>query len=184
MRRGRTATTDLHGFARIGTDLRTSAKADLNTSGTDQLQKQGVFRGKHADVSDAVIRVFYEVYNELGGGFLESVYHGTMSLALRQAGLLVASEVPIPVCFRGVVAGAFRADLVVEDCLVVELKAVHTLDRMHDAEVVHYLRATSFEVGLILNFGPKAQIQRIVLDTEKKKIRVPVCESLIDVFGG
>jgi GxxExxY protein len=92
----------------------------MNTDNTDQVQ----MRGKHDDLTERVIGVFYDVYNELGYGFLESVYREAMGLALTQSGLRVETEVPVPVSFRGVVVGIFRADLVVNGCLLVELKAV------------------------------------------------------------
>jgi GxxExxY protein len=79
--------------------------------------------GKHQDVTERVIGVFYDVYKELGDGFLESVYRESMRLALMQAGLKVAAEVPIPVSFRGTIVGIFRADLIVNDVVLVELKA-------------------------------------------------------------
>lgn len=148
------------------TDYRqTSGK---NDGGVDRLN---VFQGLHAEVTASVIGVFYEVYNELGGGFLESVYHEALKMALEQAGLRVASEVPVPVRFRGKVVGSFFADLVVNECVLLELKAISSFDRDHDGQVLHYLRATDLEIGLLLNFGPKAQFKRFILENEKKMIR-------------
>jgi GxxExxY protein len=99
----------------------------MSTDDTDQRQKHNTDReqqrGKHAALTERVIGVFYEVYNELGFGFLESVYREAMRIALTQVGLQVKTEVPVPVSFRGVVVGIFRADLIVNDCLLVELKA-------------------------------------------------------------
>jgi len=138
----------------------------------DQGQGERKFSGLHAELSDVVLRTFYEVYNELGGGFLESVYHAAFALALRQTGLRVASEVPVPVYFRGEQVGGFRADLTVEDRLLLELKAVSALDSVHEGQILHYLRATSFEVGLLLNFGPRPQFKRFVLEDRNKRIRV------------
>ena len=126
--------------------------------------------------------VFFEVYNELGGGFLESVYQRALRIALVQAGLRVAVEVPVPVYFRGEAVGDFRADLMVDDCVLLELKAVSSLDAAHDGQVLHYLRATSLEVGLLLNFGPKAQFRRFILENDKKKIRVLPRESAVDAL--
>ena len=90
----------------------------MNTDNTDQKQ----IHGEHDDLTERAIGVFYDVYNELGYGFLESVYREAMRLALTQAGLSVTTEVPVPVSFRGVVVGIFRADLIVGDCLLVELR--------------------------------------------------------------
>jgi GxxExxY protein len=84
--------------------------------------------------------VFYEVYNELGFGFLESVYREAMRIALEQAGLLVEAEVAVPVSFRGRPVGVFRADLVVDGRVVIELKTAESINKAHEAQVLHYLR--------------------------------------------
>jgi GxxExxY protein len=81
-------------------------------------------------------------------------------------------EVPVPVVFRGQAVGNFRVDLVVSDCVLLELKVVAVLDREHEGQLLHYLRATHLEVGLLLNFGPRSQFKRFILENEKKKIRV------------
>jgi len=130
------------------------------------------FGGLHADVTDQVLKVFYDVYNELGGGFLESVYHRAFAIALRQAGLAVSTQVAVPVHFRGAMVGDFIADLTVNECVLLELKAVSALDKAHDGQVLHYLRAKDFETGLLLNFGPRPEFKRFVLVNENKKIRV------------
>ena len=139
---------------------------------TDQTVQMSSFTGLHAEVSDIVLRCFYDVYRELGGGFIESVYHRALALALSNAGMKVAVEVPIPVHYRGVVVGEFKADLTVNSCVLLELKAVHGLDSMHEAQILNYLKATKFEVGLLLNFGPRPHFKRFVLQNEKKIIRV------------
>jgi len=149
---------------------------------TDRVLDREGFRGLHSEVTEKIIGVFFEVYNELGGGFLESVYQQALRIALVQAGLSVAVEVPVPVYFRGEVVGNFRADLMVNDCVLLELKAVSGFDPAHDGQLLHYLRATSLEVGLLLNFGPRAQFRRFILENEKKKIRVLPCESAVDTL--
>jgi GxxExxY protein len=114
----------------------------------------------HCDLTERILGVYYDVYNEIGHGFLESVYNNCMFIALTKTGLSVRREVPVPVYFRGQDVGQFKADLVVEGCVLVELKAVQNLDRSHEAQVMNYLRATELEVGLLLNFGsPKPQFQ-------------------------
>jgi GxxExxY protein len=124
---------------------------------------------KHADVTEKIIGVYYEVYNELGYGFLESVYHHAMMIALRDAGLSVEAEVEIPVVFRGERVGDFRADLLVESKVILELKAVKVLEPAHEAQLFHYLRATAIEVGLVFNFGaPRPQLRRLLLDNSAK----------------
>ena len=124
---------------------------------------------KHQDVTDKIIGVFYEVYNELGYGFLESVYEKALVLALTSAGLKVATQYPLPVWFRGECVGEFRADLLVSECVVVEVKAVRTIESAHEAQVLNYLKASKIELGLVLNFGPKPQIRRLAFSNSRKK---------------
>ena len=127
----------------------------------------------HADLTDKIIGVYYDVYNEIGHGFLESVYSNCMMVAFKSEGLMVQREIAIPVFFRGVDVGQFKADLVIEGCVLLELKAVQNLDRSHEAQVMNYLRGTTLEVGLLLNFGgSKPQFRRFAFANENKKIRV------------
>ena len=123
---------------------------------------------KHRELTDKIIGVFYEVYNELGRGFLESVYAGAMAIALSQAGLQVEREHPLKVTFRGHVVGDFRADLIVERAVILELKAATAIDSGHEAQLLNYLRATEIEVGLVLNFGPKPQFKRMAFENSRK----------------
>jgi len=127
----------------------------------------------HRELTEQIIGIYYDVYNEVGHGFLESVYGNCMSLALNSAGLSVQREVPIPVYFRGMDVGQFKADLVVEGCILIELKAVQNLDRSHEAQIMNYLRGTQLEIGLLFNFGgSKPQFRRFAFANENKKIRV------------
>ena len=123
---------------------------------------------KHQELTSRIIRVFFEVYNELGFGFLESVYAGAMATAFGGAGLTVEREMPLDVRFRGSVVGHFRADLVVGGAVLVETKACPSLHPAHNAQVLNYLRATVLEVGLLLNFGPRPGIKRLVFDNSRK----------------
>jgi GxxExxY protein len=127
---------------------------------------------KHGLVTDKILRVFYEVYNELGHGFLESVYHRSFVVALKAVGLNVCSRVNIPVWFRGYHVGQFQADILVENCVLLELKATRALDSSHRAQLLNYLRATDIEVGLLLNFGEKPEFKRVVLDNLSKQTRI------------
>jgi len=136
----------------------------ISTSNNSQL--------KHSELTELIIGVFYDVYNELGFGFLESVYRKSLHLALREKGLKVEGEVAVPVFFRGINVGDFRADLVVNDCVLLELKTAETIVIAHEAQVLNYLRATALEIGLILNFGPKAQVRRLLFDNDRKQIKV------------
>ena len=125
----------------------------------------------HYALTDKIIAVFYDVYNELGHGFLESVYHKSLYLALTEIGLTVHSPVDIPVWFRGHQVGCFEGDILVEKCVLLELKAARTLDSSHKAQLLNYLRATDIEVGLLLNFGVKPEVKRLIYDNPRKKTR-------------
>jgi GxxExxY protein len=126
---------------------------------------------KYAVLTQKIIGVFYEVYNELGAGFLESVYQKSLALALETEGLTVCSRVDIPVWFRGHQVGHFEGDLLVENCVLLELKATRALDSSHHAQLLNYLRATEIEVGLLLNFGPKPEFKRLAFDNSKRRVR-------------
>ena len=127
----------------------------------------------YSELTEKILGIYYDVYNEIGHGFLESVYNNCMFFALSKAGISVRREVPVPVYFRGQDVGQFKADLVVDGSVLIELKAVQNLDRSHEAQVMNYLRATELEVGLLLNVGsPKPQFKRIVFENSNKKIRV------------
>jgi len=132
---------------------------------------------KHRDLTEKIIGVFYAVYNELGHGFLESVYEQALALALVQAGLNVQRQVPVVVWFRGQKIGDFRADMLVEGLVLLELKAARTIDQAHEKQLLNYLRATDVEVGLLLNFGIRPEFRRLVFENERKKIRVDPRES-------
>ncbi len=124
---------------------------------------------KHHELTQVIIQVFCEVYNELGHGFLESVYQEAMLVALRQKGMTVEAQRPLPVWFRGGKIGDFRPDLIVGDAVVVELKAARAFEPIHEAQLLNYLRASELEVGLLLNFGPAPKVKRMVFANEKKK---------------
>ena len=114
------------------------------------------------ELSRKIIGLSYEVMNELGVGFLESVYHNALEVILRLNKLKVQSEVPLEVTFRGFEVGQFRADLIVEDKIIVEVKATHNSIGEHKAQVINYLSASGLPVGLIINFGQfKVQTARL-----------------------
>ena len=123
---------------------------------------------KHSEITDTIIGVFYDVYNDLGFGFLESVYRNSLRIALLEEGIAVEQEVPIVVLFRGKNVGDFKADLVVNGVILLELKTAAAIVAAHESQVINYLRATSLELGLILNFGPKPQVRRLLLDNVRK----------------
>jgi GxxExxY protein len=122
-----------------------------------------------AALTRRILGVYFEVYNELGFGFLETVYQAALTGALRSAGLRCDRERIVRVHFRGVAVGEFRPDLVVDDRVVVELKVARALAGVHDVQVINYLRATEFEVGLLLNFGPRAEFRRFVFANSRKR---------------
>jgi GxxExxY protein len=126
---------------------------------------------KHSELTNLIIAVFYDVYNELGFGFLESVYRNSLRLALLEKGLSVEQEVPVAVWFRGKNVGDFRADLVVNGTILLELKTAEQIVAAHESQVLNYLRSTALELGLILNFGPKPQIRRLLLDNSRKHVK-------------
>ncbi len=124
----------------------------------------------YEDLSRKIIGLSYEVMNELGVGFLESVYHKSLEVILRLNKLQFQSEVPLGVCFRGFEVGHFKADLVVEEKMVVEVKAVDNIIGDHKAQVINYLSASGLLVGLIINFG-QAKVQTARLQHPKFKNR-------------
>ena len=123
---------------------------------------------KHRELTYQIIGVFYDVYNELGHGFLESVYQKSLGLALQAVGFEVGWPIAIPVWFRGHQVGHFEGDMLVERSVLLELKAVRALDGSHQAQLLNYLRATDIEVGLLLNFGVKPEFKRLLLDNSRK----------------
>ena len=124
---------------------------------------------KHEEITKAVIGCAFEVINELGAGFLESVYEHALIIALEQKGLSAQAQHPIKVMFRGKCVGDFLADFLVEEKVIVELKAVKAIAPEHQAQVIHYLNATGIEVGLLINFGnPKLEYKRFTRNQDFK----------------
>ena len=126
------------------------------------------FAGKHAELTGKILGAFFQVYKELGYGFSEKVYENALALLLRELGLKVEQQVPIKVYFQGQIVGEYIADLIVNGVVLLELKAVRNLIEQHSAQTLNYLKATEIEVGLLLNFGPKADFKRKVYDNERK----------------
>jgi GxxExxY protein len=124
---------------------------------------------KHADVTERIVAAFYHVYNTLGHGFLEKVYENAMVLELRKRGLKVQPQAPIHVYYEGEQIGEYFADLLVADCIIVELKAAESLADEHHAQLLNYLKATEIEVGLFMNFGPKPEVKRKIFENTKKR---------------
>ncbi len=115
----------------------------------------------HEAITEKILEACFEVSNELGAGFLESVYQKALIVALSAKGLKAGSQVPLAVHFRGSPVGEFFADIVVEGLVILELKAVRKVLSEHAAQIINYLKATGIDVGLLVNFGnPKLEYRR------------------------
>jgi GxxExxY protein len=118
---------------------------------------------KYEELTEKIIGCAYKVYNQMGFGFLESVYEKCLLIELKKAGLMAESQIPINVFYDGENVGEFAADILVEETIILELKSVRYVIQAHEVQLVNYLTATEKEVGLILNFGPeKLDIKRKV----------------------
>jgi len=125
-------------------------------------------RVQYSEITEKIIGCAYRVYNTMGFGFLESVYEKCLLIELRKAGLNVESQKPITVRYEEEVVGEFVADLLVEDVIIVELKSVRVLAKVHEAQLVNYLVATGKDVGLLVNFGEqKVEVKRKVRNLDK-----------------
>ncbi len=119
---------------------------------------------KHTDLTEKIIKAADRVHNTLGFGFLEKIYQNAMMIELSKMGLKALSEEPITVYYESEIIGEYFADIVVEDKIILELKAVKQLSKIHEVQLVNYLKATGIEVGLLINFGHSVQIKRKVHD--------------------
>jgi GxxExxY protein len=134
----------------------------------DLLKKEKEEELKHKDLTERIIAYFYRVYNDLGYGFLERVYQNALYYALIDAGLKCEPEKSIKVYHNNRIVGDFRADLLVEDVVMLELKANETMNSADEAQLTNYLKATDIEVGLLLNFGRRPQFKRKVFSNDNK----------------
>ncbi|MFQ3598626.1 MAG: GxxExxY protein [Chloroherpetonaceae bacterium] len=123
----------------------------------------------HQEITDAVIKAYYDVYNELGYGFLEKVYQNAMYLELKRTGFKVDAQKQIKVYYKSIEVGEYYSDLVVNDLVILELKANEVLAPENELQLLNYLRATDKEVGLLLNFGKKAEFRRLIFTNDRKK---------------
>ena len=124
------------------------------------------------EVTDIIIKTFYQVYNELGYGFLEKVYHNALLFALNKKGLHCESRKKLIVYFETVQVGEYYPDLIVNESVILELKASEALSYENECQLINYLRATDIEIGLLLNFGRKPEFRRKYFTNDRKKIRV------------
>jgi len=123
---------------------------------------------KHKELTEAIIKIFYKVYNTLGYGFLEKIYENAMMIEFRKANIPAVSQFPIEVIYEGEVVGEHAIDILIDNKVIVELKAGKSLTSVHHAQLLNYLKATDIEVGLLLNFGPEPEISRKVFDNSRK----------------
>jgi GxxExxY protein len=135
----------------------------------------------YRDLTRQIIGAYYEVYRELGYGFLESIYESALAIVLIDRKLAVSRQSPLHVYFRGVSVGLFRPDLLVEQVIVVELKAAKGLEPAHEAQLINSLKATRLEVGLLFNFGPKPQFKRIAYARNRNQFRVLPRSSAVEM---
>ncbi|MEW6196356.1 MAG: GxxExxY protein [Bacteroidota bacterium] len=124
---------------------------------------------KHTEITEKIIKAFYNVYNKLGYGFLEKVYERAMLIELTKFSLNCKSQFPIKVFYDSKDVGEYFADIIVNDIVIIELKAAESICEEHECQLVNYLKATDIEVGLLLNFGKEPQLKRKVLTKDHKK---------------
>jgi GxxExxY protein len=124
---------------------------------------------KHKNITDKILKAFYNVYNKLGYGFLEKVYERAMLVELRKLSLDCKAQVSIKVRYDNYLVGDYFADIVVNECVIIENKAMKNLCIEHEAQLLNYLKATNIEVGLLLNFGEKPQFKRKIFSNQFKK---------------
>ncbi|BBO67296.1 hypothetical protein DSCA_12260 [Desulfosarcina alkanivorans] len=123
---------------------------------------------KHQALTEEIIKIFYRVYNALGYGFLEKVYENAMMIELKKEGLSTIQQSPINVIYSDQIVGQYFADMIVDEKVIVEIKAKKYLMPEDEAQLLNYLKATDKEVGLLINFGPKPELTRKVFDNSKK----------------
>jgi GxxExxY protein len=122
---------------------------------------------KHTDLTDQIIKAYYKVYNTLGYGFLEKVYENAMFIELKKMNLFVQKQKNISVYYESEEVGDYYADLIVEEKVIVELKAAEGLCEEHEYQLINYLKATDIEVGLLLNFGKQPEFRRKIFSNKR-----------------
>jgi GxxExxY protein len=124
----------------------------------------------YEEVTSKIIKAFYNVYNTLGTGFLENVYEKALLIELKEFGLKVEPQKEIEVFYKNKVVGKYRADIVVENKIIIELKAVSQILELHKAQLINYLKATNYRLGFLVNFGDKLEFKRIIFEKKNKKL--------------
>ncbi|SRR6266498_205016 len=129
---------------------------------------RGKFEGKHSELTGQILGAFFQVHKDLGYGFSEKVYENALIILLTELGLKVAPQEYLHFYYHGQKIGEYIADLIVNDVVLLELKAAEKIAEDHAAQLLNYLKATNMEVGLVLNFGPTAEFRRKVYDNDRK----------------
>ena len=122
----------------------------------------------HKELTNKIINCFYTVYNTLGFGFLEKVYENSMMIELNNLGIRAEKQKPIKVNYSGSIVGEYFADIIVEETIILELKAAEFVIEEHELQLINYLKATDKEIGLLLNFGKKPEFKRKIFTNERK----------------
>ncbi len=123
----------------------------------------------YEDKTRKIIKAFYKVYNTLGYGFLEKVYQRALLIELRKMGFYCMEEQKVEVYYEGELVGDYRADIVVDECIIIENKAAEALVEDHEFQLINYLKATNIEVGLLLNYGKKPEFKRKIFTNDRKE---------------
>ena len=114
----------------------------------------------YKDLTEKIIKCFYKVYDELGFGFLESVYEAALVIELQEMGLKIERQKELEVFYKGISVGKYRSDVIVENKVIIELKSINKLSTIHEVQLVNYLKATNIEIGLLVNFGEELTFKR------------------------
>ena len=123
----------------------------------------------HKDPTDIILKSFYKVYNNLGYGFLEKVYENALLYELRNQGLDCEKQKPIKVYYEQIQVGEYYADIIVNECIILELKAAESIAEEHEFQLINYLKATEIEIGLLLNFGKNPEFKRKIFTNKKNQ---------------
>lgn len=126
----------------------------------------------HQELSDKILRAFFNVYNTLGYGFLEKVYENALFIELKSLDVYCERQKPIEVYFKSEKVGDYYADIIVENKIILELKAAESLVPEHEAQLLNYLKATEIEVGFLLKFGKKPEFKRMILENKLKSVNL------------
>lgn len=122
----------------------------------------------HKNITDIILKSYYKVYNNLGYGFLEKVYENALLYELRNHGLNFEKQKPIKVYYEQIQVGEYYADIIVNECIILELKAAESIAEEHEFQLINYLKATEIEIGLLLNFGKNPEFKRKIFTNNKK----------------